>query len=162
MFMRRGHSGPRNAGVRGMLMVVMMAVFVVVMMSVLLVSLRGRGRPRHILLCPIFFPRKILLAVYPNVDFRSRDATSDNSRNFQACAYAQCRHGLFQHARRNSGVDERAQKHVAAHSRKTFKVGNSHVEKRRRSLVVGRWLKPGLRRPASWLATHQSRLTTHD
>ena len=101
---------------------VLMARFVVVLM--LMVSLRGR--PRIVLLCPILFTREVLLAVDPDVDFRGGNAAADDPRNLQPCADAQGRNGLFQYSRRNSGVDEGAQEHVAAHAGKTLEIGNAH------------------------------------
>jgi len=104
-----------------MLVIVMMLV-VVVMVTVfmLLVRVRGRERPRHIMSRPVLFARKVFLAVDPDVDLGGRNPAADDLRNFQARAYVERRHGFFEDSRRNSGIDERAQKHVAAHAGKTF------------------------------------------
>ncbi len=116
----RGHSCPRTVGLRGVPVAVMMLMVVVTMVAVLVFSFRGRGRLRHILLRPIFFPRKILLAVHPDVNLGRGNAAADDARNLQTRAYVQRRHSIFQHSRRNSGIDEGAQEHVAAHPGKTF------------------------------------------
>ena len=104
-------------------------------MAVLVVSFRGRTIV--FLLRPVFFARKVFLALHPNVDLGRRNAAADDARNLQPRPYAQSRHGFFQYSGRNSGIDERAQKHVAAHAGETFKIGNAHNENS--SLVVSRW-----------------------
>jgi hypothetical protein len=98
-------------GLRGMLMIVVMMVF---MSSIVVV------RVKFAVLRRVFFARKIFFAVDPNVHLGGGDAAADDPRNLQTCAYAQSRHGVLQHSRRNSSVDKRAQKHVAAHAGKTF------------------------------------------
>jgi hypothetical protein len=75
---------------------------------------------------PILFPRQILFSVHPHIHLRRCNPTADNPRNFQPSPDAQRRHSPFQHHSRNPGIDQRAQKHIAAHARKTFKVGNAH------------------------------------
>src|ERR1700730_3687124 len=48
-------------------LVLAMMVVIVTMRSVLVMTWRGRGCPRHTLLRPVLLPRHILLAVHPNV-----------------------------------------------------------------------------------------------
>jgi hypothetical protein len=54
-------------------MFVIMFIFIMIMfvvvpgMTVLVLSFRGRGRPRHILLGPVLFPRKIFFPIDPNI-----------------------------------------------------------------------------------------------
>src|SRR5579872_2961346 len=117
MFMWRGRLHPRDLG-SGRMLVVMMMTVVVTMMIVFVV--RVRGRPRHILFRPVLFPRKIFLSVDPHVHLGRRNPAADDSRNLQPRAHVKRRHGFFQYSRRNSGIDERAQEHVAAHAGKTF------------------------------------------
>src|ERR1700722_3692164 len=78
-------------------------------------------------------PRQILLPIHPDVDLGSRNPAPHDPRNLELSFESERGDRLFQDARRNSGIHERAQKHVATHSGKTFKVGNPHSKN-----VVGR------------------------
>ena len=93
------------------------------------------SRPR-ILLFPVLLSRQILLAIHPNIHFSSRNSAAHHARYFQLSPNPKRRHGLFQEFRRNSGIHQRAQKHVAADAGKTLKVGYAH---RKPSLAVRRW-----------------------
>jgi len=106
-----------------MIMMMMIMMMMIMMMSpVIVVSERSREIPLHLLLLlrPILLPGQVFFAVHPHIDLGGRNAAADDSGDFQPRAYAQRRYRLLQHARRHSGVDERAQEHVTAHAGKTF------------------------------------------
>ena len=123
---RRGRPRSRTVDAMRMLVGMVVAKTMSVNITVLMVSFRGRGWPHHILLFPVLFPRHVLLAIHPHVDLGCRNSVANDSRNLQPCAHAQRRDGFFQHPRRYSGVDERAQEHVAAHAGKALKIRNAH------------------------------------
>jgi hypothetical protein len=75
---------------------------------------------------PIFLSRQILLPVNPHIHLRSGNPATHDARNLQPCSYVEGRDRLLERLRRNSGVDQSAHKHVAAHSGKTLKVGYAH------------------------------------
>src|SRR5579871_2265917 len=58
--------------------------------------------------------RRITFALDDDVNFGGSNTTPVHARNFQLGAYIQRRNRLFQNFRRNSGIDQRAEKHVAA------------------------------------------------
>ena len=99
-------------------MVMMMLVLVPMVMTMLVFTM--------LLFCPVLFPRHVLLAIDPDVNFRGRNTATNNSRNFQTSAYVERRDGFLQQARRNSGIDKGAEEHVAAYTGKTFKIGYPH------------------------------------
>jgi hypothetical protein len=105
-------------------MVMSVMMLMAVSMTVLGLSVRGCGR--RILFRPELFPRQIFFVVHPHIGLGRRNSAAHDSRNLQPRAYAQRRHGIFQHLRRNSGIDERAQEHVAAYAGKTLKICNAH------------------------------------
>ena len=115
-----------------MLVLVVMVVRVfMLMMIVLVLRVRGRGRLRHIIITLRLelFAGKILFTVDPNVHFCRGNPATHHPRNLKTSSYSERGNRLLQHACWNSGFHERAQKHVAAHAGKTFKVGNAHKEK---------------------------------
>jgi len=70
--------------------------------------------------CPILFPRQILLAFHPDVDFGRRNPAARYPGNLKLCSMPQrCRPPL-QQLRRHYGVHQGAQKHIAANPRKAL------------------------------------------
>jgi len=88
---------------------------------------------------PILLPRQILLPIHPHIHLRRRNPTPHRPRNLKPRPQSKRRDGLLEQPSRNSSIDKRAQKHIAAHAGKAFKVGNAHKENRRWSLAFGRW-----------------------
>ena len=78
------------------------------------------------LLRPEFLARHVFLAVYHDVELGCRDAAAIDARVLQVGPDVESGDGLLEELERNSGVEQRAQKHVAADSREAFEVGNSH------------------------------------
>ncbi len=111
---------------------------VVIFVTVFVASVRGQECPRHIFFCPELFARQVFLAVHPNIDFGRRDPAANDPRNLQPRTHIQRRNSFFKQPWRNSGVNKRAEEHVAADARKALDVGDAHEENRRWRLVVGR------------------------
>src|SRR5579863_1319276 len=79
-----------------------------------------------ILLLPVHLARQIFLAVRIHIDFYRADAAAIDATNVQPRPDVQLRNCFFQQQLRHAGVDQGAQKHVAAHSGKTIEVGYAH------------------------------------
>src|SRR5271163_459588 len=75
---------------------------------------------------PILLARQILLSIHVNIHFSSRNPAAHHPRNLQSRSDSKRRHSFFQDRRRNSGIHQRAQKHIAAHAGKTLEVGYAH------------------------------------
>src|SRR5258708_990013 len=130
MLVWRGHSlrqaqgrlCPRltRMGMRMRMMPMLVIVFCTLMRRMLM-----RMRMRRLPL-PIHLPRQILLPIHPNVHLNRRNPAAHHARNFQPRPHVQRRHSLLQQRSRNSGVHQRAQKHVAADARETLKIGYAH------------------------------------
>ena len=103
-----------------------MPMFRSIMMGVLIVLMRMLGSVFVLLPFPIFLPRRILLPIHPHIHLSRRNSTPHHPRNLEPRAHSERRHSLLQHARRNPGIHNRAEKHVAAHAGKTFKVSDTH------------------------------------
>ena len=71
-------------------------------------------------LFPELFPRQLFFTGGDHIKLGGTDAASVNAGNFQPGVHAQCCNSLGEDLRRNSGVDEGAQKHVAADSGKAL------------------------------------------
>ena len=98
-------------------------IFMVMMVVIRMIVGGGvivRGGLRRIFFCPVLFAGKVFLAIHPNVDLSGRNGAAHDARDLESRAQAKARDSVFQQLRRNSGIDERAQKHVATHSGKTF------------------------------------------
>ena len=80
------------------------------------------------LLCPELLPRQLFLAIHQHIDLGRGDAAAIHLRNFEASSDVEGSDRFFQQLRRHSGIDQGAQKHVAAHAGKTIEIGNSHEE----------------------------------
>src|SRR5579871_250485 len=118
MLMWRGHSCPRTLAMR---MVVSMGLLMF-MCVMLVVSMRMSG----FLFRPVLLSGQILFTVNPDVNFRGRDPAAHHSRDFQLRAYPERRHRLLQQLRRDPGIHQHTQKHVAADTGKALYVGNPH------------------------------------
>ena len=112
VFVRERATRPRFCVLMRMLAFMMVMLMMTVAMLMLIVSSR--------LPFPILLPRQILLPVDVNIHLRGRNPAAYHTRNFQPRSDTECRHGFFQQPRRNSGIHQRAQKHVAAHAGKTL------------------------------------------
>ena len=84
--------------------------------------------------CPVLFPRQIFFPIDVNIHLGSGNPAAHDAGNFQPRPNSERRHSFFEHGSRNSGIHQRAQKHIAAHAGKTLKVGNAHkrINSRRR------------------------------
>src|SRR3954454_2103014 len=104
----------------------------VVMMSMVLVGLavgfghRKQRVTRHILFSPVLLPGHILFAINPDVHLGSRDPAAGDARNFELCAYSECRNRVLQQRRRHSGVDKRAEEHIAANTGEALEISDAH------------------------------------
>lgn len=83
-----------------------MLIFVI--MRVMMFMLVPMGMFRCVLPPGVWFSRRILFAVSPHIHFRSGDAAPHNPGEFQTRFYSQRGHGMLEHLRRNSGIDQRA------------------------------------------------------
>src|ERR1700743_1355360 len=75
---------------------------------------------------PEFLTGHVFFVADPDIDFGRRNSAADYTRNLQLRAHAKRRDGLFQQLGRNSGIDQGAEKHIAADAGKAFKVCDSH------------------------------------
>src|SRR3954447_4477333 len=109
----------------GMLMFVV-TVSMVLVRSVLGFGHRKRGVTRHILFSPVLLPGHILFAINPDVHLGSEDPAAGYARNFELCAYSECRNRVLQQRRRHSGVDKRAEEHIAADTGEALEISDAH------------------------------------
>src|SRR5215813_2661066 len=72
------------------------------------------------LLLPEFFAWQLFLSGNDHVNFGRTDAAAVHTGDFQMRVDAQSLDGLLQQVRRNSGVHQRAQKHIAADPGEAF------------------------------------------
>ena len=61
-----------------------------------------------------FFARKLLLPANQDIELNRADAAALHPRYFQAGLHAQCRYRPGEQLRRHAGIQQRAQKHIAA------------------------------------------------
>jgi len=73
-----------------------------------------------LLLAPKLFPRKLFFTGHNDVNFGGADAATVYTGDLQARVYAQSFHGSTKQLRRNSGIDQRTEEHVAADSGEAF------------------------------------------
>jgi hypothetical protein len=73
----------------------------------------------------IFFPVTLPLGC-EHVYFGRDDSTASHLTNLQPRSDIQGRHALFQHARLDPRVDQRAQEHIAANAGKTIEIRDAH------------------------------------
>ena len=112
--------------------VVLMPVVVVVLVrmfvrvfAVVAVRMLVRVLVRVVLLfealfAPEFFARQLFFAGGDHVNFGRADAAAVHTGNLQASIHAQGLHGPGEDFAGNSGIDQRAKKHVAADSGETL------------------------------------------
>ena len=74
----------------------------------------------------ISLARLILLTMRINIRLDRADAVARNTSNLQAGIDIQRCDCLFEELLRHTGIDQRAQEHVAADAGKTIKVGYTH------------------------------------
>jgi hypothetical protein len=114
------------------LMLVPMRVFVFLRMSMLVPVLGLMAVLMIVLIVMVFvllqklFPRQILLAIDNHVDLGRGDSIAIHAADLQRGSNVQAANRFQQQLRRNPGRDKRAQKHVAADSRKAVQISNSH------------------------------------
>src|ERR1700733_7941027 len=116
----------RRALTRKRMQIPSMHMFRLIMMSVLIGLMRMLVSVFVLLPFPILLPRQIFLPLHPHIHLSRRNSTPHHPRNLQLRPHSERRHSLLQHARRNPGIHNRAEKHVAAHAGKTFKVSDTH------------------------------------
>jgi len=124
-----------------MMMVVRMLVRVLVLMFMRMFRLIAMTlmQPFVVLVllafAPILFARHVFLAAGVNINLSGADSAAQHAPHLDARPHIERRDRVFQHARRYAGIDQRAQKHVAAYAGKTVEVGYAH---RNESLAAGR------------------------
>jgi hypothetical protein len=101
-----------------LLMAVLVRVFVIVAMMMLMVV--GMVVLMLRLLCPELFSRQLFLSGNDHVNFGCADAAPVHAGDFQMRIHAQSPNGALQELRRNSGVHQGAEKHVAADPGEAF------------------------------------------
>ena len=107
------------------------------------------------------FAGQLLFSVYEYIYCGRADTAAIHPGNFQAGPDVQGRDRVFEEFRRYSGIDQCAEEHVAAHSRKAVEVGYAH----RGKPVVGRWplvVGQNLFTERSQLETNDKRPPTHN
>jgi hypothetical protein len=85
----------------------------------------GWSRMLFVLL-EINLARLVFLTMRKNIYLNCTDAVTLDARNLQPGIDIQRRDCLFEELLRHTGIDQRAQKHVAADAGKTIKVGYTH------------------------------------
>jgi hypothetical protein len=60
------------------------------------------------------------------MDLGACDSAAVHAFNAQTCAQTQCSDCVRQHLRRDTGIDEGSEEHIARDPGKTVKVGNAH------------------------------------
>ena len=86
----------------------------------------------NVILIPLFpenFARQIFFAIGIYIYLGRRNSAPHYTRNFQSRAYVERRDCFFQKLRSHSGIQQRAQEHVAADAGKTVEVGYAHKVK---------------------------------
>lgn len=73
-----------------------------------------------------FLAWDVFLSVDEDIDFRRGDAAAIDTRDLEFRAELESANGFAQQVGRHSGVDERAEKHVAADSAETVEVRDAH------------------------------------
>jgi len=79
------------------------------------------------LLLPKFLPGQFFFAGRDYINLCGADAAAIYARDFQVGIHAKSHDRPPEQFRRNSGVDQRAKKHVATDPGKAFEVSNSHA-----------------------------------
>jgi hypothetical protein len=79
------------------------------------------------LLLPVDLSRKFLLAIHEDVEFSRSDSAAVNAGDFQACADVEGSDRILKKASGHTGVEQRAEEHIAADTGKTIEVGDPHV-----------------------------------
>jgi hypothetical protein len=74
----------------------------------------------------ILLPWQVFFPVKVNIHLGGGNAAAQHARNFQPRSNSESRHGFFQRTRRNSGIQECAQKHIAADAGKTLEISDAH------------------------------------
>src|SRR5229473_396783 len=96
-----------------------MRVFVIVTAG-MLVRMRMAMFRWFRFLFPELFPRQLFFTGGDHIKLGGTDAASVNAGNFQTRVHAQGGYGLGEDLRRNSGVEQGAQKHIAADTGKAL------------------------------------------
>ncbi len=71
-------------------------------------------------LFPVNFAREFLLAMDQDIDFGSRNPAAIHPRNFQPGTDIEGCHRALEYLRGHTGIEQRAEKHVAANAGKTI------------------------------------------
>src|SRR5919109_2204013 len=79
-------------------------------------------------LFPIDFSWQFLLPMHQHVDLCCRNSAAIHARDFQLCADIECRYRFLEYLRRDTGIEQRTQKHVAADSRKAIQISDAHCD----------------------------------
>jgi hypothetical protein len=139
MLMWRG--SPRPEGLTTGLAVIVFFQFdrLVLMIVALVVPMAMFMIPGMVLLRPKYFSRQLHFAVNVDVQLGSHDAATADPRNLKSRSNIQRRDCILEQLRRNSGIQQGAQKHVAANAGKAVEVGYAHKDQCC-SFVVGQTL----------------------
>jgi hypothetical protein len=104
-----------------MLAGVIMSMWMVVVMRLIIANARVMMLGLACLfLAPKLFPWKLFFTRHNHVNFGGTDAATVYTGDLQARVYAQSLHGSTKQVRRNSGIDQRTEEHVAADSGEAF------------------------------------------
>src|SRR5215831_11831629 len=116
----------------GMLMSVLVLVIVPVFMTCMMILVVGMRVLVVVMVMsgllgnPELLPGQFLLAGGDYIDLGGADTAASDSGDFQPGIHPERRHRPREEVGRNSGVDQRAKKHVATDPGKAFEVSNSH------------------------------------
>ncbi len=113
----------RAGVIMALMRVVILRVIILRVIMVRVIKMLVRMRmlaPMSGLLLPLQVPRRILLPIHPHIHLGGRDPAARHPRNLQPRLQVQARDSFLQQPGRNSGIHQRAQKHVAAHAGKTL------------------------------------------
>jgi hypothetical protein len=126
----------RFVGVRGGIrvgMIVIMIVDVVMIMRVavvvaglvLVLGLRMPGKRLGVLLL-LGYRLVGEVTIHEDVDLGAGDAASVDLLHLQACAEVECGGGVVEHLRRDSGIDQGPEEHIARDPGEAVKISNTH------------------------------------
>ena len=66
------------------------------------------------------------MTIHEDVDLGAGDAASVDLLHLQACAEVECGGGVVEHLRRDSGIDQGPEEHIARDPGEAVKISNTH------------------------------------
>jgi hypothetical protein len=82
--------------------------------------------PCRLALCPVFLARKIFVPTDYHVNLSCANAAAADAAHFQAGSQVEGCNGLLQQSQGHAGVNQHAEKHVAADPGKAIKISYAH------------------------------------